>query len=56
MAEELTLRVITPDRIVLDTTASSIRLPGIDGSMGVLRGHAAMVAAQIGRASCRERV
>ena len=45
MAEELTLRVITPDRIVLDTTASSIRLPGIDGSMGVLRGHAAMVAA-----------
>lgn len=45
MSDELTLRVITPDRIVLDTEASSIRVPASDGSMGILRNHAAMVAA-----------
>lgn len=45
MKDELTLRVITPDRIVLDATATAVRLPGVDGSIGVLRGHAPMVAA-----------
>ena len=41
----LTLRVITPDAIVLDTTADSVRIPGVDGSLGVLPRHAPMVAA-----------
>lgn len=41
----LTLRVITPDRIVLDTPVSSVRLPGVDGDIGVLPRHAHMVAA-----------
>ena len=41
----LTLRVITPDRIALDTQADSVRLPGVDGSMGILPRHAAMVTA-----------
>ena len=45
MANELTLRVITPDRIVLDTTASSVKIPAVDGSMGILKGHAHMVVA-----------
>ncbi len=45
MAAELTLRVITPDRIVTDTTASAVRIPAVDGSMGILSGHAPMVAA-----------
>lgn len=45
MATDLTLRVITPDRIVLDTTASSLQLPGLDGLIGVLPRHAPMVAA-----------
>ena len=45
MAPTLTLRVITPDRIVLDCQASSVRLPGVDGSIGVLPRHAHMVAA-----------
>lgn len=42
---ELTLRVITPDAIVLDTTASSIQIPGVDGLIGILPRHAPMVAA-----------
>ena len=45
MAAELTLRVITPDRIALDTTADAVVFPAVDGLMGVLPMHAAMVAA-----------
>lgn len=45
MAGNFTLRVITPDRIALDTTVDSVKVPGIDGSMGILPRHAAMVAA-----------
>lgn len=45
MAEELTLRIITPERTVVDTPASSVRMPATDGSMGVFPRHAAMVAA-----------
>jgi len=44
MAEPLTLRIISPDRIVLDEPVDSVRLPGLDGSFGVLEGHAPMVA------------
>lgn len=44
-SDSLTLRVITPDAIVLDTTAASVRIPGVDGSIGILPKHAAMVAA-----------
>ena len=34
-SEALTLRVITPDEIVLDVPASSVRIPGVDGSIGI---------------------
>ncbi len=45
MAQELTLRIITPEKIVVDTTAESVRLPGIDGDMGIYPRHAGMVSA-----------
>ncbi len=45
MAGTLTLRVITPDRIALDTQVQSVRIPGADGSLGILPRHAPMVAA-----------
>lgn len=45
MVAQITLRVITPDRIAMDTTVDSVRIPGLDGSMGILPGHARMVAA-----------
>ena len=45
MASELTLRVITPDSIVLDESASYVRIPGADGSIGILPRHAPMVSA-----------
>src|SRR5258705_13081695 len=45
MAGTLTLRVITPDRIALDRSVASVRLPALDGSIGVLPRHAPMIAA-----------
>lgn len=45
MSEALTLRIITPETIVQDTTASSIKLPAADGSMGILPRHASMITA-----------
>ena len=52
---KLTLRVITPDRIVLDTQADSVRVPALDGSMGFLPRHADLVAAlDIGVMSWKE--
>lgn len=45
MSGSLTLRVITPDRIVVDTTVSALKFPALDGSMGILPRHATMVAA-----------
>ncbi len=45
MARELTVRVITPERIVSDTKVQSVRVPGTDGSIGILPRHARMIAA-----------
>src|SRR6185295_16865183 len=45
MAGTLTLRVITPDRIALDTQVQSVRVPGASGALGILPRHAPMVAA-----------
>jgi len=45
MAGTLTLRVITPERVALDRSVASVRLPALDGSMGVLPRHAPMIAA-----------
>jgi len=42
---ELSLRVITPDKIALEATVRSLQVPGTDGSIGILPRHAAMVAA-----------
>jgi F-type H+-transporting ATPase subunit epsilon len=45
MARALTLRVITPDKIVIDERTTSVQVPGVDGSIGILPRHAHMVAA-----------
>ena len=39
MADAITLRIITPESIVLDTTAASVRIPGMDGQMGDMLQH-----------------
>jgi F-type H+-transporting ATPase subunit epsilon len=45
MAGTLTLRVITPDKIALDTQVESVTIPALDGTIGILPRHAPMVAA-----------
>ena len=45
MANPITLRIITPDAVALDATVDSVVLPGLDGKLGVLSGHATMVTA-----------
>ena len=47
MAGTLTLRVITPDRIALDRSVASARIPGLDGSIGILPRHAPMIASLV---------
>lgn len=45
MAGQLSIRVITPERILLDAPCASVSFPTVDGSVGILSGHAPMVAA-----------
>ena len=45
MASPLSIRVITPEQILIDTAAVSVSFPTVDGSVGILSGHAPMVAA-----------
>lgn len=44
MAETFQLRVVTPERIVLQEDVVSVTAPGADGYFGVLAHHAAMLA------------
>lgn len=39
------LRVLTPEGTELEAEADSVVLPALDGALGVMRGHAPMIAA-----------
>merc|ERR1712176_619722 len=41
----MNIRVLTPDRVICSTTADEVVLPGLTGQVGVLDGHAALIAA-----------
>jgi F-type H+-transporting ATPase subunit epsilon len=45
MAKEFHLRVVTPDRVVLDRKVTSVTFMGVDGSYGILAGHAPLMTA-----------
>lgn len=40
MAEHLRLSVVTPERAIVDAEADQIQVPGLDGYLGILPGHA----------------
>jgi len=40
----LTVRLVTPDRVLLDATASAVELPSMSGYMEALYGHAPLLA------------
>jgi F-type H+-transporting ATPase subunit epsilon len=44
MAEQLTLQIVTPDRQVLAEQVDDVILPSVNGYMGVLAGHAPLLA------------
>ena len=43
-ASTLTLRIVSPEEIILDEQVQAVQIPGDDGQFGVLPRHAAMVA------------
>ena len=45
MASELHLRVVTPDRVLMDRAVRSVTFRGVDGSYGILPGHAPLMTA-----------
>jgi F-type H+-transporting ATPase subunit epsilon len=45
MAGTFQLQIVTPEREVFNAPVDSVRLPGSEGSFGVLRGHAPLIAA-----------
>jgi len=54
MAEILHLEVVTPERSAVHADASEVKLPGSDGYLGVLPGHAPLLTeAGVGELSYR---
>jgi F-type H+-transporting ATPase subunit epsilon len=44
MAEKLHLKVVTPTRVVVDELVDEVQLPGALGTLGILPGHAPLLA------------
>jgi F-type H+-transporting ATPase subunit epsilon len=44
LPESLTLEVVTPERRVIRSFAVEVQLPGLDGYLGILPGHAPLLA------------
>ncbi len=45
MASELHLRVVTPDRVLVDRNVRAVTFMGVDGSYGILPRHAPLMTA-----------
>ena len=45
MAAELHLRIVTPDRTIVDRKVGSVSFQGVDGGYGILPGHAPLMTA-----------
>ena len=43
MAETLQLEIVTPERLVEKDTVSEVQVPGKDGYLGILPGHAPLI-------------
>ena len=44
MADQLQLEVVTPERRVLSEAVNSVTVPGLNGDMQILPGHAALIS------------
>ena len=43
MSDTFQLEIVTPEKKVVDTAASEVQIPGKDGYLGVLPGHAPLI-------------
>lgn len=44
MAETIQLEIVTPERLVVNTSAEEIQIPGKSGYLGILPGHAPLIS------------
>jgi F-type H+-transporting ATPase subunit epsilon len=44
MADELTLEIVTPERLAFKGVVEEVTIPGTEGEFGVLRGHAPLLS------------
>lgn len=44
MAEELTLEIVTPEKMVFTGVVEDVTIPGTEGEFGVLKGHASLLS------------
>ncbi len=44
MADELTLEIVTPERMAFTGLVEEVTIPGTEGEFGVLRGHAPLLS------------
>lgn len=55
MADTFQLEIVTPEKKVVDTTAQEIQIPGKNGYLGVLPGHAPLITElSVGEITYRE--
>jgi len=43
MADTIQLEIVTPERLVVNDSASEIQIPGSTGYLGILPGHAPLI-------------
>jgi F-type H+-transporting ATPase subunit epsilon len=44
MADTIHLEIVTPDRLLLEADVTSVQVPGLDGELGILPGHANLIS------------
>ena len=44
MADQLKLEIVTPEKRVLDERVDTVTLPGLNGEMQIIAGHAALIS------------
>jgi F-type H+-transporting ATPase subunit epsilon len=55
MADTFKLEIVTPEKKVVDTTAEEVQIPGKNGYLGVMAGHAPLITElAVGEISFRE--
>lgn len=55
MAATFALDIVTPERTILSENVTSLQVPAVDGSLGILAGHAPLLA-ELGVGECQVRL